>query len=453
MHTREATATQPSRAHALDHEWADEGEIDLFGGVLFFWRFRYLIAAITLTAAGLGLLSVMTMSKEYTATSTVFLNTPRQQNPLAPEPLSTEALDRLAGSELVRMQVSADLRKRRLTDSDRQVFDFKTILYKSSEPQKPYLPLIGLSAVASSPELARDAADSWATALMTETTKLTTATRASAVDFIVTEYPKAAARLNERERHLEGLRRQHGQGLLAARTAAAVSLRKAQLASHEQLIVELEGQRDRLSVELKEAQATVAALEQELKQVSPLIVVSKAITDEALWDSAARNSGKPPVELNDARLRTEEINLVHADLTRKVADARVKRGALLAKRPALEAQIDRSRRETAAIRASLGIGELAIANLELRQQTEVAEEQREVEGARSSFKKFEERIGDAQIVKAEKETLTLGSRAEIPDAPSGPKVIRTVGIAGLAGFLIAVSAAWIADRAKRRSLA
>lgn len=453
MKVLEAPAPQSSRRPSFDHEWADDGEIDLYGGVLFFWRFRVLIVVITLVAAALGLLVALAMPKQFTGTATIFLNTPRTQNPLAPDALTVEAVDRLANSELVLTQVGAELAKLSAGAQAGRVTDFRTVLYKSTEPQKPYLPLLGLTAIATSAELSRSAADLWASTLLAETRKLTAATRASAVDFIVNEYPKAAERLNEQERHLEVLKRDHGQALTSTKTSAAVSLREAQLWSREYVIVDLEEQRNRLTVELKAAEATVAALEQELKAIPAVIEVTKAISDDALWDAAGRG-GKPLAPVTDARLRTQQINPVHTELTQRLAESRVRRSELAARRPALDAQIEASRKEAAGARAALGSGELSIANLELRQETEVAAKEREVESARANFKKLEERIGDAQIVKADNDSsLTMGARAELPGGPSGPSVPRAVGLAGLGGFLLALVAAWISDRSRKTATA
>lgn len=454
MKVLDATAPPPSQPRrSLDHEWTDDGEIDIYSGVLFFWRYRLLIGVTTLAAALLGLAAATLMPKQFTATSTVFLNTPRTQNPLAPDALSIDAVDRLANSELVRTQVNAELLKRQGTGSTGRVSDFKTVLYKSTNPQQPYLPLIGLSVVATTAELSREAADVWAATLLVETKELTAATRAAAVDFIVTEYPKAAERLNEQERRLEILKREQGRALQSTRTSAAVSLRQAQLWSREQEIVKLEEQRNRLSVDLKAAEATVAALERELKEVPAVLEVSKAITDQALWQAAVQ-SGTIPASLGEARLRTQEINPVHSELSQRLADARVRRSELLAKRPALDAQIESTRRDAAAVRSSLGAGELAVASMMLHHETEVAAKEREVESARANFQKLEERIGDAQIVKADNDSnLTLGAQAETPGSPSGPKMARMVGLSGMAGFLVALLAAWITERSRTAAVA
>jgi uncharacterized protein involved in exopolysaccharide biosynthesis len=424
----ESTPAAPrSPAGPIDREWSDDRELDMFSGVMFLWRYRYALVAAVVIGAALGFLVVRMKPVEYSAISTVFVNIPRTQNPLAPDPLSVEAVDRLANSELMQSQVSAELRKRAAAAGDGSVLDLSTVLYRSTDPAKPYLPLLGLMAVASSPELAREAANVWATVLTEETRRLAAATRASAVDFIVTEYPRAAQRLSEQERSLEALKREHAQAMQSVKNSAAVSLKEEQLWSREQRVVELEEQRNRLAIDLKEVEARVSALEQELKQV--------------------------PAQLPAGGLfQSQQVNPVHAELTGRLADARVRRTELLARRPALEAQLDEARRSAAAIRASLGGSEVSIGNLERQQQIEIAAKEREVESARANFKKLEEQIGDAQIVKADSESsLTLGAPAELPGGPSGPQYGRTVGLAALAALAIALVAAWIMDRARARA--
>jgi uncharacterized protein involved in exopolysaccharide biosynthesis len=326
------------------------------------------------------------------------------------------------------------------------------VLYPSTEPQKPFLPLLGLSVIASSGTVAREAANIWATVMIAETRKLAAATRASAVDFIVSEYPKAAQRLNAEELNLETLKRQQEAALQAVKNTAALSLKEGQLWSREQLVVTLEEQRNRLTLDLEETAASVKALEQELAKVPPVIVVRKGLTDDGVLDSAARGGGKLPPSVADARLQTEQVNPVHTELTRRLSEARVRLTELSASRPVLDAQIDQTRRDALSIRAALGNGVLSISNLERQHEVEAAAKGREVESARANFRKLEEQIGDAQIVMADKESsIMLGSLAELPETPSGPPVARTVGAFGLAGLALALFAAWIADRAKKRT--
>lgn len=416
-----ARSTPPAPSLPLDREWGRDSELDIAGGVLFLWHSRYLILGVTLLGALLGFVATRFMPAEYTGITTIFVNVPRTQNPLAPDALSVEALDRLAGSALLRSQVDAELTRRGLVDDHRRVFDFRTVLYKSTEPQKPYLPLLGLSAVASSPDLARDAANVWASVLLDEARRLTAATRASAVDFIVSEYPRAAERLSGQERSLEALKRRHAAALQKVKNAAAVSLKEEQLWSREQLVINLEEERDRLALDITAAEAAVSALERELAGVPATVAAAGG-----------------------------QLNPVHGELTQRLAEARVRRSELSARRGALDRQIQQTRRDAMNVRTALGASELSIAGLEGEQGLELAAREREVESARANFKKLEEQIGDAHIVKADNESsLTPGAPAETPAAPSGPDTSRTIALAALAAFGLSVAAAWLLDRTRR----
>jgi uncharacterized protein involved in exopolysaccharide biosynthesis len=455
MKVLEGPAPEPSqRAHAsLDSEWRDEGELDLLAPALFAWRNRYLVMAVTIAAAVAGFVAAQLQPARYTASAVVFVNTPRSQNPLAPEPLSIESIERLANSNVTESRVDADLRKKNLLPSGHRVIEFESTLYKSTDPARPYLPMLGLTVHATTPELARDATNLWATAITDEAARLDAATRQSAVEFIVREYPEASKRLHESERALAATKDEFGRTLTSAKARAAISLRDVELWSREQQIVELERQRHRLIIDLKEAEASVVALEQEVTQVPQLIVVAKAISDDALWDTAARNSGKP-MDLSDSKLRSQEVNPVYTALVRRVAEARVKRSELASRRTALDVQIAAARREEAGSRSARLEGERAIETLERQQETELAAKEREIEGVRASYDKLAESIGDAQIVKAQREsTVSVGSPAEVPGGPSGPDVKRYAGAGALIGLVFGLLAGAVMDRIRKDRLA
>jgi uncharacterized protein involved in exopolysaccharide biosynthesis len=312
------------------------------------------------------------------------------------------------------------------------------------------LPVLGLAATATTGDLARQAADIWAAVLVEAQSKISEADRSAAVDFILHEYPLASTRLHQEEQRKEAIKQKQDRAMDTAKSRAAKSLREAQVWSREQLVVQLEEERHRVQVDLNEAKGEVASIEEELKKVPQLVTVTRGIGDDALLENAARNDGRPTPEILDARLRSQEINPVYTDLTRQLAQARVKRAALEAREPALAAQIEQTRREASALSSALTTGAREVADLEAHQATELAATDREVENARSSFKKLEERIGDAQIVKAIGDSsLRVGSPAELPTAPSGPERVRFVLLAGAAGLVLALCGTWIYERSRR----
>ena len=433
MKVLEVPAPPPKRTRpSVDEEWGPDGELDLLAPVVFAWRYRYFVVGAALVAAALGFLAALMQPLRYSSAAVLFLNAQSTANPLAPEPLTVESLERLAMSDVVKGHVEADLRKRNLLPAGHSILDFHPQLYKSAEPGKPFLPMLGLTIDATTPEIARDAANSWAQTLKDEATKLIAANRTSAVEFIVKEYPKESQRLLQEERSLEALKREQERALGSVKTQAAVSLREAELWAREQLIVDLEAQHNRLLVDLKAAEASVAAVEQELKQVPQMIVVNRS------------------APTGDAKLQAQQVNPVHTELTQQLADARVKRSELASRVPALQGQIASIRKEIPGLRSALEASERAVSELERQQKTEFDAKERDVLAVRSSFKKLEERIGDATLVANDSNTsVSLGSPAEAPARPSGPDKARYAGIGGLSGFGFALLASWIAHRIRR----
>ena len=433
MKVLDVSAPPSKRPRAsIDEEWGPDGELDLLAPVLFAWRYRYFVVGATLLAAVLGFLAAVAQPLRYSATAVVYLTSPRTPNPLAPEALTIESLERLATSDVVESRAQADLRQRNLLTAGQSVLAFRPQLHKSAEPGKPYLPMLELTIEATSPELARDAANTWSRMLKEEATRLIAANRTSAVEFIVKEYPKESERLREAEQSLDQFKGEQERALGNVRSQVALSLREARLWSREQLIVDLEDQRHRLLVDLKAAEASVAAIEQELKQVPQMIVVSRS------------------AQTGDAKLQSQQVNPVHTELSQKLAEARVRRSELASRVPALETQIAGAGKEAAGLRSSVEAGERSMAELERQQKTDYDAKERDVLAVRSSFKKLEERIGDATLVANDGETsVTLGSPVEAPGGPSGPHKVRYAGIGGLAGFGLSLLVAWVADRIRR----
>lgn len=450
MRVLDVPAVQPSPAPRppYDPDWRDE-ELDLLAPVVFAWRHRYLVLGLTLLAAALGFAATLLMPVPYTASTILFLNAPKSPNPLAPEPLGIDAVERLAVASGMQARVSADLEKRNLLDGDRRLLDFRAAGFTSGQVGSAPLPMIALHVDATSPELARDAANVWAAALTEDVGRLSAATRASAADFIVTEYPEASKRLHAQELTVEQTRRAQARALGSTRTTAAVSLREAQLWSREQLIVDLEAERHNLLVDIKEAEATVSALEQELKKTPQTIAVSKSISDDVILNNAA-GAGGNSVPANTAKIQLQEVNPVHTTISQQLADARVKRNELAARRPALETQLGEAHREAATIRASLLAGERAVADLEHEQRIDLGLRERDAEAARQAVKKLEESIGNALLVTGGVQaSLNLTSPAEAPREPSGPDRLKYVLTAGVLGFVLALFAAWVGERLRK----
>lgn len=190
-----------------DREWAEDGEIDLFKGVLFLWRFRYLLIALPLLCAFIAWLSAAwLMDKRYTASAGLVI-VPAALSNLLPDPTDVDAVERLAGSGAIHAEVETRLGQEQRLSGDQRVMAYTTTAQKSLDPARPTVSFLTLSVSASNPELAQQAANLWAETVAREEAALAEGKRKAALSVFEAQYEDAAARLVERQRAFDEARK------------------------------------------------------------------------------------------------------------------------------------------------------------------------------------------------------------------------------------------------------
>jgi uncharacterized protein involved in exopolysaccharide biosynthesis len=445
------------RASRTPDPWDDEEPLNLWPTVLSLWQRRWMILGGTAIVAAVAFASSVLSPKEYTALATVFVTPPTLASDLKPTPFSVEAYERLADSDFIKSRVAEELRRQRLIGADELPARLETIIYPSREPQKPFLPLIGLQAIATDPERARTAANVWASVFVDEQSRLATAGKSGSVDFILEEFPKASAKVLEAESKLKAIEDRQGKALAALKTRLGVSLKTAQLFSAEDRIVEFESDLANARVAAQSSKAAVPKLEQELARTPQTVSTAKSISDDALWITAV-NGAKPgeaprvPDAVAGSHLQTQEINPVFLDVSQQLADRRIAYDTSTIKEQILTKQLQDAKREAAATRADVLASELALDDLDRQQTLERAAYQRSVDEANARFEKLNQKIGDAQLVKAERESnVKVGALAEKPSKPSSPDPVRRTLMAVPIGLLVSAIVVWLTMQVRRRS--
>jgi uncharacterized protein involved in exopolysaccharide biosynthesis len=442
--TRSSTPVQvpreQSRLQADEHH-----SVDLWPYVDLIWQGRVTIIGITIVAAVIAATATLFMGRQYRAEATVFLTPPTYSTSLRPGVMSVEAYARLAETEHVLALVDAELQRKHAdlfasgSTAAGRLASYGARLSASREPQKPYLPLIGLTAVAETPEKARAAANTWADVFITEEGKLARAGKSNSANFILKEYPKAEEAVLKSEDALQTLSVKHAQEIATLKADIGLSLKTAQLEAYEYMVVQQEDALADARGRLDRLKPSVAQLEKELQSTPPFLVVSKAMSDDALWNAQSQSSGGAREALEKAKLLTQEVNPVYTSLSQRVAEQRVELNALPPQIAALQAQIDSTRRTVRETRTSLLDGERRLAEVEGRHAVEAAALQRQIEAAKRSIEKLSEKIGEARLAQSEPDSdLKLGAYAGLPATPSGPS--RTLIVAGTTATAFVVSA-------------
>ncbi len=109
-----------------------------------------------------------------------------------------------------------------------------------------------------------------------------------------------------------------------------LELSQAEAGLYKEMIVEYDDALIRLCRKINDTKATLAELESELERHPPVLTVSKAVTNDALWEKVDPGTlgGGLPEELDAVKLRSEELNPVYGELVSKIAESRVELKAL-----------------------------------------------------------------------------------------------------------------------------
>ena len=114
-------------------------------------------------------------------------------------------------------------------------------------------------------------------------------------------------------------------------------------------------------------------LERLIKSEPRYLVVSKAITDSALWNRIGEDSaGRLPEELKDLALREEVPNSIHERIMGSLIDAQVKVETLKPKQEELTAEIERVRLEIEELSSEVARIKLGQFNLERQRALELS---------------------------------------------------------------------------------
>jgi hypothetical protein len=243
-----------------DPEWGEDGEIDLFGGVMFLWRARYLALVFAILGAVIAFAIVRLQPPSYRTSTNIFVAIPLVLRDSVADPPDVDAMDRLAKSEAIQDAVRAAVADGR-TDTRSRISNFRTVVDHSLTDVRPSLSSLTLIVTAADAELARRAADAWADLVVKEESQRASTTRASTLAFLTERYKLAMSRLLEKEKALDAAKHVYGD---AAAATAEVENAKANFI--------------RAGKRLDEAETVTANRDSAIRRGSPAAPASAVVT-------------------------------------------------------------------------------------------------------------------------------------------------------------------------------
>ena len=208
------------------------------------------------------------------------------------------------------------------------------------------------------PEQAAAMANTWAQVFLDRTHELMAGTTSASVQFIDAQYPQARDLLaqleNERLQTANEFQKRYDeastrwdkeilalknetQDLVAAYQAETTRLvgefsnqrtldvRKAEQEAQQKPAGALQNEQARVNSLLQEKFRQLVAVRQQLAQTSPYLILEKAITDDALWESLALQKLE---SLQGRSLHTQEVNPIYTELSSRLSQIELEISAL-----------------------------------------------------------------------------------------------------------------------------
>ncbi len=322
----------PIPAYYLGEERDDQ--IHLADYIRVLWRRRFLILLGTL-ACGLTAFVVSMMIPPVSQTRATLILQPSQfSTELNPAPLSVATLKTMLESDSIADKLRSQLVEKKIIPPDTPIEQIKDMLSVETEKE----PLIDLVVEANSPEKAEIAANTWAQVFVIENASLTRSGQQAALDFIESQFPVLRNALMDRQSELkkaqedyertllrldeswssrivdfgketERLQKEHQKETERVRLEFIhrwkPDLLKAQLKIQEAKWTQFQDQLLETEIAVKTKRDTLTQIKKQIQSQPQYLVLSKALTDEVLWDKIESVQAELPEELN--RLATTQI--------------------------------------------------------------------------------------------------------------------------------------------------
>ncbi len=552
----EERAIQPTYILAPGYypEWDTQDQVSLGDYLLVLWRRRMQIVTITLAFGLLAFLVGQLLPRRYEATTSLLVQPPVFSTELRPQPLTVETYQMIVNSDAVKEAALRELVEEGVLRPDEAPGSMDAKLEPSKLREIAYSPVILLVVRADSPEKAKRVADKWAEMAVRECQGLSSRGKQGTLEFIEKQYPEATRLVETQEQELKQREDYHDRrilglesawsrrlldygnqteqmladfrnqtaGLLAEYENETSRLRADYESETERLRQQFEAEhgltllqqemaikQDALSRFEKQLQDTELAiktqgdtLEQVRQQINtqpPLLVLSKAITDEALWARLGSPSGGVlPKELDQLKLRTELVNPTYQALLNQLTQVQIEYETLVPRRQHLQAETSRLRKELEELRGRLAARttelfalqksreaglhrllkqreagletlkrsretELKVleaarkaehAELERRRDVELAEAERlrqieteeiyrELQTSRASHQALAQKFEAARLAKAEEgQDIHIGAFAVPPKYPVSPRPLLYAAVALVLGGMVSVVVAF-----------
>ena len=511
----------PIPADYLGEERDDQ--INLAECIRVLWRRRFLILLGTFLCALAAFVVTYRAPHIYQAKATLILQPPQFSTELKPAPLSVETLKAMLESDSIVSKVKNQLLEKNVIEANTPLEEVKGMLsvmiFSGKERDQPYIPLIDLVVEAVSAKEAEVIANTWAEIFVAESGDLAWRGKQGTLDFIESQYPVVKNSLADLESELKEQQDHYDRSLLTLETSWSArivdfstdserlhreheketerlrlefvnrwkpDLLKAQLKIQEAKLTEFEDELLDTKFAIKTQKDTLTQIKEEIQYQPQYLVLSKAITDEALWDKIGSPQSGLPEEINQIKLRSEVLNPTYQGLLNRLTTTQIEYDTLVPRSGHLQSELERIRKAIDELQGLISRKEIELFALLKDRESELnnllAERQsqlemvkktsnnemtllerekdfnvdgltREKNAAQVTYETLAKQYESARLAKMEEEPdVKIGALAIVPERPMARRTGLNTLLALVVGLMLSVLLAFVLEYAQSISL-
>jgi uncharacterized protein involved in exopolysaccharide biosynthesis len=282
--------------------------------------------------------------------------------------------------------------------------------------------LLQLKAEADDPEMAKDIANTWAQEYTRYSRELISGEVVGSGDFVAEQFKIVKRSLRQAEEAVKNFKNKYKIDLMKAE----LDIKKAKLNDYKKELIDLE-------IALKTKKDSLRELRKEIVGQERFIVVSKAITDDALW--LLDNRKKSLADLDKRKLRSEVINPVYQNLENRIVDTGIEINTLEPRVEYLKKSLSQTQNDIDDLEAEMNERELEF--LQLCRQVEIY---------KRPYGDLSVKVEDARIAKAiELGEVKIVSYAVEPKYPIKPRKKLNIAIAAVIGLMGGLFMAFVVE--------
>lgn len=405
-----------------------EQEINLRDYIDVIIKRKKVILSIFFASVILASIASFMMPKVYQGTALIMITPSRVQNVLSLEQISLAGQKPTLSLETHKILMKSTVVINRIID-ELQLVDGtgKGILPENLSKQLNVkntkdTNILQLNAMADSPKRAQELANTWAQEYERYNQALITGEIKGTGDFVAGQFEIAKQNLIEAEEKVNDFKDKYKVDLMKAE----LDMKKTKLNESKKELMGLE-------IALKTKEDSLKELKKEFAKQEKFIVVSKAITDDALWQKSSKEESAG--DLDKKKLKSEEINPIYRDLETRIVNTEIELNTL---RPKFEY-----------LKQSVISGEKEINELEKivnQKELELVQLNRQVEIYKKTYDNLSNKIEDARIAK----TAQLGDVKIVSPATESrqhisPNKRQNVIFAGMLSLMLGVFLAFFME--------